>query len=92
MSAQSTSPWEALAGGNWYCPHTTFHLPGTFLALDPAWAGSFLHSGSRRPLGAPPALSNSDVLDMRGFLAGWEGDLRSLVDRPNRSTGNGTPR
>ena len=34
---------------------------------------------------APPPLSSDDVLDMHRFLAGWSGDLRSLVGRSTRS-------
>lgn len=46
---------------------------------------------SRSSLERPP-LTESDVTAMGRFLAGWEGDLRSLLDRHGGSSRPGTSR
>jgi hypothetical protein len=51
--------------------------------LDPATEGR---------LAGRPALAEEDVLAMRRFLATWEGDLRSLLQRPGGASDAGTPR
>jgi hypothetical protein len=46
----------------------------------------------KRPAGAtsrpePKPISEDDVLEMRSFLAGYEGDMRGLLDRSNDPPG-----
>ena len=46
--------------------------------LDPA---------SEARLAGRPAIGETDVREMRRFLAGWRGDLRTLVDDGTRTAG-----
>jgi hypothetical protein len=64
--------------------------PSASVEGTPALPGQPMITGAGTA--APPVLSETDVREMRRFLATWDGDLRSLLDHQGGSTGSGTAR
>ena len=66
------------------CPRCGSRTMGVVIAADPVTgAGSpqLDTAGDARLAGGAP-IDESDVREMHRLLAGWEGDLRTLLDRP----------
>lgn len=60
------------------CPRCGSRTMGVVIAADPA--PPVLDTDAR--LAGGPPLDDEDVRAMHRLLAGWEGDLRSLLDQP----------
>ena len=62
------------------CPRCGSRTMAVVIAADPA--APVLDTEADASLAGGPPLDEDDVRAMHRFLAGWEGDLRSLLDRP----------
>jgi predicted RNA-binding Zn-ribbon protein involved in translation (DUF1610 family) len=66
------------------CPRCGSRTMGVVITAGagPAAAEPALDTAAEVRLAGAAAIGDDDVGAMRRFLAGWQGDLRSLIDRP----------
>jgi DNA-directed RNA polymerase subunit RPC12/RpoP len=69
------------------CPRCGSRTMGVVIAND---VGSpVLDTAADARLAGRPPIDRVDVVAMRRFLAGWHGDLRSLLEPPDTAAGRG---